>query len=59
MRVAWQGQTGGTIGSLSRAGSLDAAWNGTQFAGQDGWRVGDRGPRPVPGAEPCERANRR
>ena len=55
MRVAWQGATGGTIGSRSRAGDVAAAWDGSQFAGQDGWRVGDRGPRPVPGAEPCER----
>jgi hypothetical protein len=59
MRVAWQGQTGGTIGSNSRAGSLDAAWDGTRFAGVDGWRIGDRGPRPVPGAEPCVKASRR
>jgi hypothetical protein len=59
MRVAWQGQTGGTIGSLSRAGSLDAAWDGTRFAGLDGWRIGDRGPRAVPGAEPCVRTSRR
>ena len=59
MRVAWQGQTGGTIGSLSRAGSLDAAWDGTKFAGLDGWRIGDRGPRPVPGAEPCVETKRR
>jgi hypothetical protein len=59
MRVAWQGQTNGTIGSNSRAGSLDAAWDGTKFAGVDGWRIGDRGPRPVPGAEPCVRTSRR
>ena len=59
MRVAWQGQTGGTIESNSRAGDLAAAWDGTKFAGQDGWRIGDRGPRPVPGAEPCVRASRR
>jgi hypothetical protein len=58
MRVAWQGATGGTIGSRSRAGDVAAAWDGSQFAGQDGWRVGDRGPRPVPGAEPCERTKR-
>jgi hypothetical protein len=59
MRVAWQGQTSGTIESNSRAGSLAAAWDGTRFAGLDGWRIGDRGPRPVPGAEPCVRASRR
>jgi hypothetical protein len=59
MRVAWQGSTGGTISSRSPAGDLAAAWDGSKFAGQNGWRVGDRGPRPVPGAEPCERTNRR
>ena len=58
MRVAWQGVTGGTISSRSRAGDLAAAWDGSKFAGQDGWRVGDRGPRPVPGAEPCEQKAR-
>lgn len=58
MRVAWEGETSGTISSRSRAGDLTAAWDGSKFAGQDGWRVGDRGPRPVPGAEPCERAVR-
>jgi hypothetical protein len=58
MRVAWQGATGGTISSRSRAGDLAAAWDGSKFAGQDGWRVGDRGPRPVPGAEPCEKTTR-
>jgi hypothetical protein len=59
MRVAWQGTTGGTIASRSRAGDLAAGWDGSKFAGQDGWRVGDRGPRPVPGAEPCEQTTRR
>ena len=59
MHVAWQGQTSGTIGSNSRAGSLDAAWDGAKFSGVDGWRIGDRGPRPVPGSEPCVRAQRR
>jgi hypothetical protein len=54
MRVAWQGTTSGTISSRSRSGDLAAAWDGAMFAGQDGWRVGDRGPRPVPGALPCE-----
>lgn len=58
MRVAWQGVTDGTIASRSRAGNLAAAWDGTMFAGQDGWRVGDRGARPVPGVDPCVRAGR-
>ncbi len=58
MGVAWQGETGGTIASRSRAGDLAAAWDGAKFAGQDGWRVGDRGPRPVPGTAPCERTPR-
>jgi hypothetical protein len=56
MRVAWQGTTDGTISSRSRSGDLAAAWDGAIFAGQDGWRIGDRGPRPVPGSLPCERA---
>ena len=28
------------------------------FARQDGWRIGDRGPRPVPGSQPCVRTRR-
>ena len=59
MRVDWEGATNGTIASRSRSGELAAAWDGAVFAGQDGWRRGDRGPLPVPGSEPCVRAGER
>jgi hypothetical protein len=57
MRVGWQGVTNGTIASRSRAGNVGAAWDGTAFAGQNGWKMGARGARPVPGTQPCFRAN--
>jgi sugar lactone lactonase YvrE len=50
--------TGGKIASLSRSGDCAAQWDGTTFAPQDGWNAGNRGPRPVPGAERCRRARR-
>jgi hypothetical protein len=55
MRVGWLGVTNGTIASRSRSGNVAAAWDGAMFAGQDGWRVGDRPARPVPGTAPCTR----
>ena len=53
MRVAWDGVTNGSISSRSRSGNVAVAWDGAMFAGQNGWRVGARGPRPVPGTARC------
>jgi hypothetical protein len=61
MQVDWrEGGAGspvtkGTIASDSRSGSVAAAWDGTTFAPQGRWKAGNRGPRPVPGAERCRR----
>lgn len=67
MRVAWNGAAGnlaapvtdGTIASRSRSGNVAAAWDGSVFAPQDGWRAGNRWPRPIPGSRKCRRRRQR
>ena len=65
MQVAWPGAppdaqpvTSGGLSSVSRSGDIGAAWDGSVFAPLDGWKAGDRGPRPVPGTRNCRRARR-
>jgi hypothetical protein len=65
MQAAWPGGeaggepgSSGTIASDSRSGNVGAAWDGTSFAPLDGWKAGDRGPRPIPGTRKCRRARR-
>ena len=61
MRVDWPAGTpavpvtDGTIASRSRAGNVAAAWDGSTFAPQDGWRAGGRAALPIPGARRCRR----
>lgn len=47
--------TNGSIASSSRSGDVAAVWDGSTFAPQGRWKAGNRGPRPVPGAQPCNR----
>jgi hypothetical protein len=64
MQVDWRAAadvapvTSGSIESASRSGDVAAAWDGTTFAPQGRWKAGNRGPRPVPGAQRCRRASR-
>ncbi len=60
MRVDWRGGngddgpvTGGRVESSSRSGQVAAEWDGTTFAPLGRWKAGNRGPRPVPGAQRC------
>jgi hypothetical protein len=65
MRVDWPAGvparpvTDGTIASRSRAGDVAAAWDGSTFAPQDGWRAGGRAALPIPGARRCRRRRAR
>lgn len=64
MQVDWPADaagepgTSGTIASASRSGDVAVAWDGTTFAPQGLWKAGNRGPRPIPGAERCRSAGR-
>jgi hypothetical protein len=51
--------TGGAFDARSRAGVTAAAWDGSTFAPQGGWRAGNRSPVPVPGSKPCPKRPKR